>query len=935
MCNLPPRNRYKVHLPRLIFFAASVLMPALTWHGSVRADDPIASVPPAFDLAVDAAGGKCFFKNNRLVVYFPKKSITDQQLQHILDRATDLTIPIHLNLRGTPITDAGLEKVGVLNHLEVLDVSHTRVTNQTIAHLDGHAKLKELWMEGVRIDDSGIDHVVQLPAIAVLRLGGPKITDDGVGSIAKIETLEELTLMHPTNVSDRGISYLAGMQRLKSLTVIGGLNYLDFPREGVPNRTEFYKENGIAVTDVGLEAISRIANLESLTISGTQITDRGLQYLVAAKKLNRLHFGYSAITDEGMQSLGKVSELRDLSLANVDITDAGMKHLDSLWKLEELSLNDTQVTREGSIGFQSIPKQRPLPYFPITHVRRSGGPMRHALTARHQAWKDQQLTDDDVLVSLSKERFSVRRRRDGYEIAALTANVTEDDLRLIGNLKKLNVLKFAKTSITDNDLAHLKTIESLTSLDLSETRVTGVGLKHLISKEEQELRSLSLRGCPLSVPQAMQLKSFNSLRMLDLRDTNLPADFASELAELPHLSWVVFDDAHLVSKYQQQDTPIGIWPMGSFGAGRDIFLPNLNALQRALPRVYAIKHEADQQLTRPKLQFSVPLDDSSLYTKVVKCSRDGKFVAIGREQIKNTGAGVRRWRISLLDIRSRSLIVLEESSTKRFDLSPDSIVFAPDGKTVLAFSPSIGIVQWDLRATPPKRKVLIENTSDPNAALAFSHDGQRLYAVTSDAQGPGGKLAAFDSETGDEIQLRRNPVTMLSPSAIAVRPDGEKLTLGSYFGDVSEVDVQAWRRESSFDAEDLARTPHLEPKIKHLSYTGDGRFLHLFHDGCFMTLDATTNKLTALMRLSPPVFGLDGSGHRLAASLIYSKRPRDYVVRIGLWEFNRGYPELSAQLEIDPTQQFYSALALSSDGNTLVTAGESITFWNISEAWNR
>ena len=79
-----------------------------------------------------------------------------------------------------------------------------------------------------------------------------------------------------------------------------------------------------------------LAEVEELSLEGTEITDEGLKELVKLKKLTELIlFGCKQITDAGLKELARLT------------------HLDVLW------LSETQVTKAGVVKLQkALPKCR-------------------------------------------------------------------------------------------------------------------------------------------------------------------------------------------------------------------------------------------------------------------------------------------------------------------------------------------------------------------------------------------------------------------------------------------------------------------------------------------------------------------------------------------------------------------------------------------------
>src|SRR5437588_815096 len=87
-----------------------------------------------------------------------------------IDRRRCASIRTSLVLGAVPITDRGLAVVRGMRHLETLNVTGTRVTND------------------------GLNLLVDLPELNLLRIGGPAITDAGMARLKSMKQLKQLIL---------------------------------------------------------------------------------------------------------------------------------------------------------------------------------------------------------------------------------------------------------------------------------------------------------------------------------------------------------------------------------------------------------------------------------------------------------------------------------------------------------------------------------------------------------------------------------------------------------------------------------------------------------------------------------------------------------------------------------------------------------------------
>jgi hypothetical protein len=141
--------------------------------------------------------------------------ITNDSLT-ILKNCKNLT---HLDLReADKVTDTGLENLKDLSNLEVVKLSRSRVSDQSLRYLDKSAKsIHELALGGISVTEKSLGQLAeQFPKLTVLALFETNITDQGVAELANLSNLERLNLS-TTGVGDAGISKLSGLTKLKNL----------------------------------------------------------------------------------------------------------------------------------------------------------------------------------------------------------------------------------------------------------------------------------------------------------------------------------------------------------------------------------------------------------------------------------------------------------------------------------------------------------------------------------------------------------------------------------------------------------------------------------------------------------------------------------------------------------------------------------------------
>jgi GTPase SAR1 family protein len=172
--------------------------------------------------------------------------MTDDELDR---RFKDAEESGSLNLRGLPITDAELRRVGGLTALTTLDVS---------------------WCD--QLTDAGLKHLARLPALTTLDLGGcDQLTNAGLQHLARLSNLTKLDLRWCDQLTDAELEHLAGLTALTTLNLHGCTQ----------------------LTDTGFKHLSGLSALTTLDLSGCkQLTDAGLRQLAGLRALRTLDVGW-------------------------------------------------------------------------------------------------------------------------------------------------------------------------------------------------------------------------------------------------------------------------------------------------------------------------------------------------------------------------------------------------------------------------------------------------------------------------------------------------------------------------------------------------------------------------------------------------------------------------------------------------------------------
>ena len=340
---------------------------------------------------------------------------------------------------GSNLTADDFALFGRLSDLEKLQIFNCRTLDHEMASkLSGLKGLTSLAMTNSVITDVTVQMLVKsFPNLIELDLSSNTNMTNGVVKIlSELGKLQRLTLVQ-NQVNDIGARRLEKLGELRTLDLRGNMEAGDMALEVVaelPKLTGF-KHRSTAVSDAGLEYLSKNQSLDSLLIQDFQITDQSGPHLARLGKLTQLEiFRCQGFGTEGVLALKgmKLTRLTLRDLPNID--DRALEVFSDLPKLRRLYLHE--ITSVGDSGLKHLAALKSLEQLDI--------------------WTVPQMTDAAVDV-----------------IAALP------------NLKELSI---RVTGVSDAAIEKLLGMQSLQSLTFKENgSVTAEGIKKLLSRKWSKL----------------------------------------------------------------------------------------------------------------------------------------------------------------------------------------------------------------------------------------------------------------------------------------------------------------------------------------------------------------------------------------------------------------------------------------------------------------
>ena len=226
------------------------------------------------------------------------------------------------------------------------------------------------------------------------------------------------------------------------------------------------------VDDAGLANLAGLPGIKLLSLRNTMVSDAGLQHLASLSSMQTLLLSNTTVSDAGLKYLKGMQKLETLFLYGTQITDAGAETLAQLPSLYMLHVSSTRMTAEGLAKLQGIKNLRELG---LAGTKISDADLE--ILRRFTELKSLNVTDlgvsDTTLAHIGNlEHLEVL-------VVGLSDRLTDDGLKHLANLNRLNIVSFAYTNIGDDGLEHLAKLP-LKHLDVTGTQVSAAGIARLL-----------------------------------------------------------------------------------------------------------------------------------------------------------------------------------------------------------------------------------------------------------------------------------------------------------------------------------------------------------------------------------------------------------------------------------------------------------------------
>ncbi|MCL5282249.1 MAG: hypothetical protein M1376_20380 [Planctomycetes bacterium] len=264
-----------------------------------------------------------------------------------------------------------------------------------LSHLRELRSLEELRVNGESVlSDADLACIETLDHLKVLHIMGTEVTDRGLASIRKLKQLEDLSL--DARVTRGGLNQLNDLTHLRALSVgippdvrpRVGMDELTLDLSGLQSLRDL-RLGGLPLQDADMAFLAKLRHLESLNIYAPSLPPSSLRHLSGLSEMRRLWVSSLARpTDQDLAALANLAKVTYLNLTG-DISDAALSALGGLASLQSLIVRTSKPIRNHTVAalrqrlptIEFIDITGPLPEPAVSPQRPAGGPLRGSQSA--------------------------------------------------------------------------------------------------------------------------------------------------------------------------------------------------------------------------------------------------------------------------------------------------------------------------------------------------------------------------------------------------------------------------------------------------------------------------------------------------------------------------------------------------------------------------
>ena len=199
-------------------------------------------------------------------------------------------------------------------------------------------------------DAAFFEHLGHIQTLETLNIIATKLSDEWIAPLGKLTNLKMLRLVNNGKLTDVGMEKLAGLKNLEQFSFVGtgmkGHAYAKF--EGW-TRLVRVSHRGSSIDDEGLRQLcEHLPNLENISLAHAKFTDAGAVHLNKLTKLKGLEIGTRNATPAALKHIA-VLPLEYLQLGDGLDASAGIAAIRGIKTLKRLTLTDCKLTTDGDL----------------------------------------------------------------------------------------------------------------------------------------------------------------------------------------------------------------------------------------------------------------------------------------------------------------------------------------------------------------------------------------------------------------------------------------------------------------------------------------------------------------------------------------------------------------------------------------------------------
>jgi hypothetical protein len=430
-------------------------------------------------------------------------------------------------LRASRTNISSLQPLSRLKMLRILDVSRTAVNDLSPLKLNTQ-------LQQINLDNTAVSSLDALRGF--LLLNTVQFSQTNVSDLSPLQQLPELRRVYSDNNKVSPAMATAFMRNRPGVLVVFDSEELRLWWNQLPVywRALLVEQSGIS-RNPGTEELHQLINLEKLDLAGNRYL-KDMQPVSRLYNLQQLSIADTEITD--IQPLVALSDLKKLDISNTRISD--LSALSQLFQLQELNIENTQVsTLQQLKGIQSLKliladgsqlkRENVLQLkdtLSQTLVIYQTKALRFWWNNLSEEWKD--ILSGKLPLGLNPTPQQLQMIADQSEVEVVN-NLSISTIEPLSELLMIERLVLTGTNITD--LSPLQQLNRLRHLNLSGNPLSNIRTIGMLGR----LEYLNIASTPVSDISA--IAQLSKLKQLDLSGTQVRSLRAlASLNELEELS---------------------------------------------------------------------------------------------------------------------------------------------------------------------------------------------------------------------------------------------------------------------------------------------------------------------------------------------------------------------------------------------------------------